>query len=67
MTVFTKTENFQAIKENLEKKGMKIESAGLIYLPLQKIDLNQNSRLNYEKLLEALDDQDDVDEVYDNL
>jgi len=66
-TVFTDTKELQKVQENLEKEDIKILEAGLIYLPKNTISFDENTRLDYEKLLETLDDQDDVDEIYDNL
>jgi len=67
ITVYTKIENLQKVKENLEKAGFQIENAGLIYAPLQKTTLDDNAKVDYEKLLEKLDENDDVQEIYDNL
>lgn len=65
--VFTDTKNLQKTQENLEKAGFKILETGLTYLPKNTVSIDENTRLDYEKLLETLDDQDDVDEIYDNL
>ena len=51
----------------MEKNSLKIEGGGLIYLPRQKIQLNEKDQAAYEKLLEELDNQEDVQEIYDNL
>jgi YebC/PmpR family DNA-binding regulatory protein len=67
LLVYTQIENLRSTKEALEKAGLKIEGAGLVYAPLQKVDLSKNDQADYEKLLELLDDQDDVQEIYDNL
>jgi YebC/PmpR family DNA-binding regulatory protein len=67
LTVYTKTEGLQKVKEKLEKESLIIESAGLVFMPMQKFEINQDTRIDYEKLLETLDDQDDVQEIYDNL
>jgi YebC/PmpR family DNA-binding regulatory protein len=67
LSIFTKPENLQKVKENLEKEGLAIENAGLVYLPSQKMSIDENTKLDYEKLLESLDDLDDVQEIYDNL
>ncbi|MCX6765377.1 MAG: YebC/PmpR family DNA-binding transcriptional regulator [Candidatus Moranbacteria bacterium] len=67
LTVFTKSEELQKVKEHLEKHKVSIENAGLVFAPLQKISLDQDTKLDYEKLLEALDNQDDVQEIFDNL
>lgn len=65
--VYTKIEELQKVKESLEKAGLKIEGAGLVYVPMQKIELDADAKIDYEKLLEKLDDNDDVQEIYDNL
>ncbi|NTV40758.1 MAG: YebC/PmpR family DNA-binding transcriptional regulator [Candidatus Moranbacteria bacterium] len=67
VVVYTKIEDLKTVKENLEKAGLKIEGAELVYAPLQKIELDENSKIDYEKLLEKLDEHDDVQEIYDNL
>lgn len=67
VTVYTKVESFQKVKENLEKESLKIEDASLVYAPIQKTSIDENSKIDYEKLLEKLDDQDDVQEIFDNL
>lgn len=67
LTVFTKPEDLQKVKENLEKQNFTIEGAGLVYAPIQKVTLEESDRLDYEKLLEALDELEDVQEIYDNL
>jgi YebC/PmpR family DNA-binding regulatory protein len=67
LTLYVKSEELQRVKENLESRGLKIESAGLVYVPLQKAVISEEEQKSYEKLLELLDDQDDVQEIYDNL
>jgi transcriptional/translational regulatory protein YebC/TACO1 len=67
LTVYTLPENLQSVQKNLTAAGLGIEDAGLVYAPLQKTTLSDDDRLDYEKLLETLDDQDDVQEIYDNL
>lgn len=65
--VYTKVEDLQKVKENLDKMNLQIEGAELVYAPLQKTELDSESRIDYEKLLEKLDENDDVQEIYDNL
>jgi len=67
LTIYTLPENLKSVQENLEKADMKIEDVGFVYAPLQKTTLTEDARIDYEKLLETLDDQDDVQEIYDNL
>lgn len=67
LTLYTRPEELQKTREALEKKGLSIADAGLAWAPLQKTTLDEGTKLDYEKLLELLDDQDDVQEIYDNL
>ncbi len=67
LTVYTAPEELKSVQENLEKAGLKIEDAGFDYLPLQKASLSADEQVAYDSLLETLDDQDDVQEIYDNL
>lgn len=67
LMVYTSPENLTAVRENLEKADLKIEGAEITYLPSQKVSLSADQQLDYEKLLETLDDQDDVQEIFDNL
>ncbi|HEX8974081.1 MAG TPA: YebC/PmpR family DNA-binding transcriptional regulator [Patescibacteria group bacterium] len=67
LTIYTKMEDLQSVQENLEKAGLEIEGSGIVWAPLQKTELDQDSKLDYEKLLEKLDENDDVQEIYDNL
>jgi len=65
--IFTEPQELQVVQENLEKAGLKVLESGLTYLPKNTVSIDENNRLDYEKLLEALDDQDDIDEIYDTL
>ena len=67
VTIYTKVSDLQKVKENLEKAELQVEGAGLVYVPLQKTELDQKNKTNYENLLEKLDDNDDVQEIFDNL
>jgi YebC/PmpR family DNA-binding regulatory protein len=67
LIIFTDPKDLQTVKNGLEKESIKILEAGLIFLPKSAVEIDENTRIDYEKLLEALDDQDDVNEIYDNL
>jgi YebC/PmpR family DNA-binding regulatory protein len=55
-----------AVREALEGEGIEVESAGLITEPKSTVELKGHDAERILKLLDALDDQDDVDEVYAN-
>jgi len=59
--------NFNSVKENMEKQGVKFVDAALTKLPktLQDIDTEKGQQIM--RLIEALDDHDDVQNVYTNL
>jgi len=67
LTVYTKIEDLWKVKEGLESKGLVVEDASLIFISVQKAELDEKFRVDYENLLEKLDENDDVQEVYDNL
>ncbi|MDD3498533.1 MAG: YebC/PmpR family DNA-binding transcriptional regulator [Candidatus Moranbacteria bacterium] len=67
LTVYTKPNELQKVKENLENMGARAESADLVYDALQKTELDQDEKIDYERLLEQLDENDDVQEVFDNI
>lgn len=67
LTIYTKPEDLQKVKENLEQQGIVIGSAGLVFAPLQKITIDEHARSSYEKLLEKFDEHQDVQEIFDNL
>jgi len=65
--VQTRVEDLKTVKESLEKAGLAIEGAELVFVPVQKTQLDENSKVEYEKLLEKLDENEDVQEIFDNL
>ncbi|MFA5993530.1 MAG: YebC/PmpR family DNA-binding transcriptional regulator [Parcubacteria group bacterium] len=67
LIVYTLPENLKSVQDNLLQAGLKIEDASFSYVPLQKATISEEEQEAYEKLLEALDDQDDVQEIFDNL
>lgn len=64
--VQTSVENFEKVRKNLLEKNVKIENASLQYVPqnLMKIEGKENETVL--KLLEILEDHDDVQNVYTN-
>jgi YebC/PmpR family DNA-binding regulatory protein len=67
LVVITKPEELQTVKDGLETAGFTIESASLSYVPTQKMSLSDEDRGKLDHLLEALDDHQDVQQIWDNL
>ena len=64
--VFTLPQELQAVRQRLEN-DFEIEKAEIVFLAKNPIEIDKHIRLDYEKLLEALDEQEDVSEVWDNI
>jgi YebC/PmpR family DNA-binding regulatory protein len=67
LDVYTKIEDLEKVKKNLEEKGIKIESASLDWVAKEEISLDQKTRQDCQKLFEALDENEAVQEIYSNL
>lgn len=66
--IYTKPEDLYKVKNNLEEQGIKTENAGLDWIPKDEVKIDDEKIISQiEKLFEALDEQDDVNEVYSNL
>lgn len=67
LDVYTNTEELDKVKKNLEEKGIKTESVSLDWVPKEEISLNEKTKESCQKLFEALDENDAVQEIYSNL
>jgi len=67
LTVITNPQDLQKIQKELKDKDLAIKDFGLSYEAKTKADVDEKTKASYEKLLEALDEQDDVQEIYDTL
>ncbi len=65
--VITSPSNFTQVKEFLEEKGYILESSSVIMAPQMTMELSDNARETFEKLVSALNDLDDVQDVYHNV
>ena len=64
--VLTTPHDFEAVKNALEAAGLKPEVAGVTMRPENTIDLAGDDAAKMQKLLDVLEDLDDVQEVYHN-
>ena len=65
--IITVKENFYKVKVEIEKKIREFISAGIEWLPINKISLDQEKTKSVLSFLEILEDDDDVQYVYANL
>lgn len=67
LEVHTSPENTEAVKKALETKGVKVESFSLAWLAKEEIASDEKVQAQNQKLIDALNDNDSVQEVYSNL
>ena len=65
--VYTKPEELEEVKKTLEEKGFTTESASLSYIAKEEVELSEKEKEQAEKLFEALDNNDAVNDIYSNL
>lgn len=65
--VRTAPEELKTVKDVLESSGFTVESASLERIPSQKTSIDSGNQQKYDILLEALDEHQDVQTVWDNL
>ena len=65
--IVTEKENFFKVKVEIEKKIKEFISSGIVWLPINKISLNEEKTKSVINFLEMLEDDDDVQNVYANL
>ena len=62
--VITQMEELRLVREKINNLGFELESSELVYLPKDKIKVKDEEKIL--KLLDALDDDDDVNSIYTN-
>lgn len=67
LDVYTKTEDMEKVRKSLEEKGIKIEEANLNWMPKEEVTVEEKVKESCEKLFDALDESDSVQEIYSNL
>ena len=67
LDIYTKPEELDKVKKNLEAQGIKIESASLDWVPKDPIEVNDKDREELTKLFEELDENDAVQNIYSTL
>ncbi|PIU45084.1 MAG: YebC/PmpR family DNA-binding transcriptional regulator [Ignavibacteriales bacterium CG07_land_8_20_14_0_80_59_12] len=64
--IITSPHNFEPVKKALEGKGVKVENAGLEMVPQNTVRVEGKEAEQVLKLIESLEDHEDVQHVYAN-
>ncbi len=64
--IYTPMDGFEAVKQSLQRKGIPMDSNELTMIPHNEIQLRGKKAEQMLKLMDALDDHDDVQQVYAN-
>jgi YebC/PmpR family DNA-binding regulatory protein len=62
--VLTEPAQFGAVREALEAKGIATESAEVAFLPMSAVEIDDVMRVRLDKLVDALEEHDDVQKVH---
>jgi len=66
LEIYTNPEDLETIKKTLEEKGLKIESSSLGWIAKEEMDIDAKDKEKAQKLFEALDESDDIQDIYSN-
>lgn len=67
LEVYTKPAAVELVKKALQEPGVVPQSASLEWIPKERVALSEKDRQAAEKLFEALDESDSVQEIYANI
>jgi transcriptional/translational regulatory protein YebC/TACO1 len=67
LNIYTKPEDLETVKKALEEKQIKIDSSSLDYVAKEEVALSEKEKEQAEKLFEALDENDAVNDIYSNM
>jgi YebC/PmpR family DNA-binding regulatory protein len=67
LEVYTEVQDLQRVKEALEAMGLELEAAELTMIPKAMTELEEADTFKVMRIIEALEDLDDVQQVYTNL
>lgn len=65
--IYTTPESFDSVKDNLEKLNITIADSSIDLIPSNYVDLTPEKQVTFQKMIDALEDSDDVQEVYHNV
>lgn len=65
--IYTTPEAFDSVKENLENNGVTIANSNLDLIPSNYVTMPADKEATFQKMIDYLEDNDDVQEVYHNV
>ena len=65
--VKTSPASFSQVRKYFEEKGVELAEADIMMVPNDKITLSADQLISFNKMLDAFDDNDDVQDVYHNV
>lgn len=65
--IYTTPEDFDTVKENLEKNSIAIADSAIDMIPTNYVTLPEDKVATFQKMIDFLEDNDDVQEVYHNV
>lgn len=66
VSIKTKVENLQKVLARIKELGIATESAGLAWVPKDKVAVAEDVRTNLEKIFSELEENEDVEDYYTN-
>ncbi len=67
ISIYTQINNLEKVKNNLKTKNIKIESFSLDWIAKESIDIDEQKKESCQKLLEMLEENDDIQRVFLNI
>lgn len=65
--VLTAPTDVMAVRSAIESAGVGVESAEIVWIPMQTVEVDASTLGSVERLIDLLEDHDDVQRVYTNL
>lgn len=65
--IYTEPEQFEEVKKNLQERGYQMATAEMTMVPQTYAEVDEALQEKVEKLIDVLEDDDDVQEVYTNV
>lgn len=65
--IFTKPEDLKNVAKNLESAGLTLASQEIELIPDLYVELDEKKLITFEKMINALEELDDVQEIYHNV